>query len=545
MNLIVGSNGVGKSTFLDALTFCLYGKPYRRINKPNLVNSINQKGLLTEVDFTVTENKRSRRYRIVRGIKPNIFEIYENDKLIDQADKTRDQQKFLEENILKVNYRAFIQIVVLGTANYIPFMKLTPQQRREFIENLLDINIFSSMNVILKERLGIIRTLTEKNAQDIRSVQDKISIQEGFVRKLESVTQSVNSEIEELRKEVDKDNQEIVRLSQEIAKLSGKLVDEEKVNRIQERIQEIHDERSEIRAHRRDIEKTNRFFDNNSVCPTCTQDIEQSHVKRIRTKNDDVMRQYEETDTQLVEELDKLSSVFDTIIKTKEQIRSLRERLKNHEEHAKSVEETIDRKKKQREDQHTKEHEKESLKLDQMRLRLDELNIRKETINQKSMTYDVVYDLLKDSGIKSRIISQYVPVINKLINQYLTEMSFHVNFNIDENFDEKILSRYRDEFTYDNFSQGEKLRIDIALLMVWRIIAEMKSSLNTNLLIMDEIFDSSLDSDGLEDFLKILKTVSQTNNIFIISHKVDQLESKFDRTIKVRKQNDYSYMEVL
>ena len=540
LNILVAKNGQGKSSLVDAIVFGLFGKPYRKINKPNLVNSINGKDLLVEIEFTTGD----KTIMVRRGIKPNIFEIFQNGKKLDEKDNTRDQQVFFEDNIIKTNYRTFTQIVILGSSNYVPFMHLSSPARREFIESLLDIDIFSVMNRLLKERSSVLKTLKTKNDSDIHRTEEVIDVQLDMVDKLETRNQS----------EIDKINSDIQDYQNEISEIDKKIdelkpitdIDYQPINDKRETLNEKADRGrgvlSDFKSSLRRTEKNIKFMKDNTDCPTCHQHIEEDfRNESIKDYKKDI-----DKNNNLIEDVKKLNT------KVAEDIKDVDKELKKYNDACNKIESlqsnyaTIQRmvkslsKKKDNVVQDNLTEEKK--KLDSLREKIVVYKEHEELFNNKNELYDAASRLLRDDGIKSLIISQYIPVINKLINRYLEKMNFGVSFTLDENFNEEIKSRYRDKFTYDSFSEGEKQRIDIALLQTWRSVAEMKNSMSTNLLLLDEVFDSSLDGDGMEDYLEILKGVSQKNNIYIISHKLENVAS-FDRVIRVDKTGDFSYID--
>ena len=540
LNILVAKNGQGKSSLVDAIVFGLFGKPYRRINKPNLVNSINGKDLLVEIEFTTGD----KTIMVRRGIKPNIFEIFQNGKKLDEKDNTRDQQVFFEDNIIKTNYRTFTQIVILGSSNYVRFMHLSSPARREFIESLLDIDIFSVMNRLLKERSSVLKTLKTKNDSDIHRTEEVIDVQLDMVDKLETRNQS----------EIDKINSDIQDYQNEISEIDKKIdelkpitdIDYQPINDKRETLNEKADRGrgvlSDFKSSLRRTEKNIKFMKDNTDCPTCHQHIEEDfRNESIKDYKKDIDKH-----NNLIEDVKKLNT------KVAEDIKNVDKELKKYNDACNKIESlqsnyaTIQRmvkslsKKKDNVVQDNLTEEKK--KLDSLREKIVVYKEHEELFNNKNELYDAASRLLRDDGIKSLIISQYIPVINKLINRYLEKMNFGVSFTLDENFNEEIKSRYRDKFTYDSFSEGEKQRIDIALLQTWRSVAEMKNSMSTNLLLLDEVFDSSLDGDGMEDYLEILKGVSQKNNIYIISHKLENVAS-FDRVIRVDKTGDFSYID--
>lgn len=546
-SIIIAKNGSGKSSMFDAIVYALFGKPYRRINKPNLINSINGKGLLTEVEFSINDTGGKKRYKVRRGMKPNIFEIYINDEKLDEADSARDQQKYLEENILKTNFRTFTQIVILGSGNYVPFMHLTSAQRREFIENLLDIDIFSSMNVLLKGRYSVLKELKMMTEQKLSSSKEKIQLQNQLLRRLESQRteeqETVQSEIDELREYLTGEESVKSEIEQEMNLIQEKLSELQGPKKLKNLHDGTQEHMLEAKSEYVRVQKARNFMETNTSCPTCKQDIQDAHRQSFIEKYDEEMakqkRIIEERNEELQSIKTKLQNVESLNKEYFEQQTKLRACEANIEKYKRDIESKQNRQALVKEEDIQEEQEK----LEKLEGELETLQERRKFLLDKNAVYDAAYELLKDNGIKSRIISQYIPIINKLINQYLAEMNFAVTFTLDETFNEQILSRYRDSFTYDNFSNGEKMRIDIALLMVWRNLAEMKNSIHTNILLMDEVFDSSLDEDGVDDFLKILETVTKTNNIFIISHKPG-FDEKFDQLIAVEKHNDFSYLDI-
>ena len=495
---------------------------------------------MVEIEFTTGD----KTIMVRRGIKPNIFEIFQNGKKIDEKDNTRDQQVFFEENIIKTNYRTFTQIVILGSSNYVPFMHLSSSARREFIESLLDIDIFSVMNRLLKERASVLKTLKTKNDSDIHRTEEVIDVQLDMVDKLETRNQSeidkINSDIQDYQNEISGINEKLKELKPIID------TDYQPINEKKEILSGKADKGrsvlSDFKSSLRRTQKNIKFMKDNTDCPTCHQHIEEDfRNESIKDYENDVKKH-----NVLIGDVLKLNE------KVADDIKSVDEELKKYSDACNKMDSlesnyaTIQRmikslsKKKDSVVQDNLTEEKK--KLDSLREKIVVYKEHEELFDNKNELYDAASRLLRDDGIKSLIISQYIPVINKLINRYLEKMNFGVSFTLDENFNEEIKSRYRDKFTYDSFSEGEKQRIDIALLQTWRSVAEMKNSMSTNLLLLDEVFDSSLDGDGMEDYLEILKGVSQKNNIYIISHKLENVAS-FDRVIRVDKVGDFSYID--
>ena len=540
--LIVGENGSGKSTMLDALCFALFGKPFRKINKPNIVNSINQKDAVVELDFDIGKKV----YKIVRGLKPNIFEIYCDGTLLNQEAKSIDYQDYLERNILKINFKSFTQIVILGSASFVPFMQLSASDRRLIIEDLLDIQVFSSMNALAKTRLADIKETIQKNKFQMDLLSEKISMQK---KHIETLKQNKDEKIEIHKESNIKDQQKISQYSEQINLMRSELDDsgaliQEKSNQENKKKKLLSLEGS-IDSNIKKNKKLVSFFEENDKCPTCLQSID-SHFKEEQNKSlEDKRKEYENAMIELETRLTKLDEGLVTLNeqitesqKKQTKINHLHEGiLVLNSEILKRLEEI-----QKLQDLHDSSNEEIKM-LEDLEKKLSE----KEEQNRKEIEersyYEAAAILLKDSGIKTKIIKQYLPVINKLVNKYLSALDFFVNFNLDESFKESIKSRHRDEFSYESFSEGEKQRIDMALMLTWRSVAKLKSSINTNLLILDEIFDSSLDANGTEELIQILHELENTN-LFVISHKSDQLIEKFDQTIKFSKVKNFSRMQV-
>lgn len=540
--LIVGENGSGKSTMLDALCFALFGKPFRKINKPNIVNSINQKDAVVELEFDI--GKKS--YKIVRGLKPNIFEIYCDDSLINQDAKSLDYQEYLEKNILKINFKSFTQIVILGSASFVPFMQLSAADRRLIIEDLLDIQVFSSMNALAKIRLAEIKDTIQKNKFEIDLLSEKKVMQK---RHIETLKQNKDEKIEIHKESNLKDRERISQYSSQIDLLREELVDSN--NLIQEKIE--HESKKKkllslegsIDSNIKKNKKLVSFFEENDKCPTCLQAID-ADFKEMQNKSlEDKRKEY---DKAMIELDSRLQKIDQSLVSLNDQItESQKKQTKiNHlhegilllnSEILKRLQEI-----QKLQDLHDSSNEEVKL-LEELEKKLLEKEEENKNEIEERTYYEAAAVLLKDSGIKTKIIKQYLPVINKLVNKYLSALDFFVNFNLDESFKESIKSRHRDEFSYESFSEGEKQRIDMALMLTWRSVAKIKSSINTNLLILDEIFDSSLDANGTEELIQILHELENTN-LFVISHKSDQLIEKFDQTIKFNKVKNFSRMQV-
>ena len=537
--LIVGENGAGKSTFIEALTFALYGRPFRNINKPQLINSITGKNLVVELEFTVGKKD----YMIRRGVKPTVFEIYQNDNLINQNADIREYQEMLEKQILKLNFKSFSQIVVLGSASYVPFMQLPTQTRRGVVEDLLDIQIFSVMNSLLKEKI-------QTNRQELQDVGYKIDLCE---QKIDMHTKHIGALLANNDELIEQKKAKIVEHQDQIAvhniavdgamslvdDLQQQIADQEKAEQRKTKLVQME---SQLEDRVRKLKKEIEFFHDHDSCPTCkqglTHDFKQEKIQSSQSKSQEVT----EALTKLEDEIIKSGERLSQINETNKQIQKFNETISQNNQQitflnryiadlTKEVEELKEQGNKiTAEVDESGEYEKELTTLSKLKEQLS---------NQRAML-DVSAHLLKDTGIKTKIIKQYVPVMNKLINKYLAAMDFFVDFQLDENFNETIKSRFRDEFSYASFSEGEKMRIDLALMFTWRAIAKLRNSASTNILIMDEVFDSSLDATGTEEFLKILEQLTQDTNTFIISHKGDQLYDRFHSVIKFEKHSNFS-----
>jgi len=537
--LIIGNNGAGKSTILDALCFGLFGKPFRKINKPQLLNSINQQDCIVEVEFSIGK----KQYKVVRGIKPNTFEVYCNGIMVDQDAKAKDYQEHLEKFILKINYKSFTQVVILGSASFVPFMQLSPADRRAIIEDLLDIQIFSSMNGVVKEKMAIIKDISSKNKYEMDLTSEKINFQK---QSIEEHKNRSDEEIAKKRKEIADSVDQIFTLEKNVELiqkhidvLQSKIADQMSVQKKSSKLLQLE---SKLESRIKKIDKEVSFYEEHADCPTCKQGIgEEFRTEQVSTLN--------ETKGEVTT---ALSDINVQIAATSKRIEQIQNGLKHITEHNNEVVKHISTisainkfvTKLQREVEELTSHkdnlEEENAKLKELREELGVLIKKQEELSTEKQYYEFAGNLLKDTGIKTKIIRQYLPIMNKLINKYLTAMDFFVNFNINESFEETIKSRHRDEFGYANFSEGEKMRIDLALLFTWRQIAKLKNSTNTNLLILDEVFDSSLDGVGTEEFLKLIQEMGSDTNIFVISHKGDQLFDKFRSIIRFEKKNNFS-----
>ena len=537
--LIVGENGSGKSTILDALCFSLFSKPFRKINKSQLVNTVNCGDCKVELEFRIGKIE----WKVVRGIKPNVFEIYKNGTLLDQSSATNDQQKWLEQNVLKMNYKSFTQIVVLGSSTFVPFMQLSAPGRRDVIEDILDIRIFSTMNLILKERIKVNKeeVFDVENAMSL--LKDKVTVQKTLIEDLRKQSQSNvshwNENIESLKQQIDKAEEEIELDMREVDSLTFELSEGEDPT---ERIQNLRDFKVKFNSKIKDLRKEIKFFKGNASCPTCHQDIkfdlrdnmvstDEDKVSKLNEALDKIAKEHKLLDKDLTERNEISTLIKESQIKIKQSLSDINWKTKKIKEIEKEIESI-------KTDDGSVDKEKDKLLKIIQQGREKEI-LRKEVINKRE-DLKMVSEFLKDGGVKSSIIRKYLPVMNDLINKYLQKLEFYVNFNLDDMFNETIKSRFRDEFSYASFSEGEKMRIDLALLFTWREIAKLKNSVNTNILILDEIFDSSLDNNGTQDFMKILYNITDGNNVFVISHKGEQIVDKFDNVIEFTKYKNFS-----
>jgi DNA repair exonuclease SbcCD ATPase subunit len=539
--LIIGKNGEGKSTILDALCFSLFGKPFRNVNKGQLVNSINGKGCLVEVEFDIN----GKEYKIIRGIKPNVFEIWCDNEMINQDAASRDYQKILEQQILRLNYKTFTQVVILGSASFVPFMQLSSSQRREVIEDILDIRIFSTMNTLLKEKAQETKDAITRTENDIRSAKDKVENQQTIIK---TITEAKTTAIESIVSKISVNNAEILQtegeielIVSEIDTLKASINDKDNVT---EDIDKAKSIKSKLLQKIETCEHHSEFFNEHDVCPSCNQDIaeeyKQSIVKDLNEKMLDNNTKINELETILTNLQEKLSEINKVVGQITDKNIELSTRNSTITLLNKQIRELEAETQRVKSDTTNIDEEKGKLK----ELAQDALNKigQKNQLMEHRNIEEVANVLLKDTGIKTAIIREYLPAMNKLINKYLNAMDTYIHFELDEAFNEKIKSRFRDEFTYASFSEGEKMRIDLAILFTWRSIAKMKNSVNTNLLLLDEIFDSSLDTAGTDYFLTLMNTLGEHSNIFVISHKGDQLFDKFRSVVKFEKRNDFSVM---
>ena len=539
-NLIIGTNGAGKSTLLDALTFSLFGKPFRKINKPQLVNTVNEKDCRVEVEFSIGNTK----WKVVRGIKPNIFEIFRDDNALNQSAAALDQQKWFEQNVIKMNYKSFTQIVILGSSTFVPFMQLTAANRRDVIEDLLDIRIFSSMNNLMKDKIRQVKEDIKVLDLKKESLIDKVKMQENFIEQIESKSQEdiaiKEKNIGYILNEENNLMNHGERLNEELISLEGKL---EKYSGATEKLRTLGNLKGKISNKVSSITKEHKFFTQNTVCPTCNQDIEETfRINRIKDAQDkakelqsgykeleQAINKEEERERQFTALSKEITTLTHGISQNNIKIAGCQRQVRDLESEIQRITDQLANK--------SSENEKLATFKDNLKTTYDELAQRKDTINY----YDFSYSLLKDGGVKTKIIKKYLPLINQQVNRYLQLMDFYINFSLDEEFNETVQSPIHEDFSYSSFSEGEKMRIDLALLFTWREVARMKNSVNTNLLIMDEVFDSSLDGFGTEEFLKIIRFVIKDANIFVISHK-ESLHDKFADVIRFDKVKGFSRM---
>ena len=539
-NLIIGTNGTGKSTLLDALTFSLFGKPFRKINKPQLVNSVNEKDCVVEVEFSIGNTD----WKVVRGIKPNIFEVHRDGTVLDQSAAALDQQKWFEQNVIKMNYKSFTQIVILGSSTFVPFMQLTAANRRDVIEDLLDIRIFSSMNNLMKDKIRQVKEDIKVLELKKESLNDKVKMQTNFIEQIENKGHEdihikeknigyILNEENNLMNHGERLNEELISLEKKLEKYSGAT----------EKLRTLGNLKGKISNKVATITKEHKFFTQNTVCPTCDQAIEETfRINRINDAQDkakELQSGFKELE-QAINKEEERERQFTTLSK---EITTLTHGISQNnikiagcQRQVRDLESEIQRITEQLANRNT-EHEKLETFKDNLKTTYDELSSKKDTISY----YDFSYSLLKDGGVKSKIIKKYLPLINQQVNRYLQMMDFYINFTLDEEFSETVQSPIHEDFSYASFSEGEKMRIDLALLFTWREVARMKNSVNTNLLIMDEVFDSSLDGFGTEEFIKIIKYVVKDANIFIISHKTG-LEDRFDNVMRFEKVKGFSRM---
>ena len=537
-NLIIGTNGAGKSSMLDALTFVLFNKPFRKINKPQLINTTNERECLVEIEFSVN----SRDYLVRRGIKPNVFDIEVNGNPLHKEADDRANQRILEESILKVNYKSFTQIVILGSSTFVPFMQLTTSNRREVIEDLLDIRIFSAMNNLVKEKLRVMREQSKSLDLKKDNVRDKIGMQENFINELE---ERGNANINANQEKINSLDAEVLAYMKDNSILEENVFkfikEQETVIGAGEKLVKLNNLKGKLSQKVGTITKEHKFFTENTVCPTCTQDIEEefrlNKIVDVQNRAKELQSGYQELETTIKFEQEKerqFNSLSKEITKLNNGISQNNTRVSGCQRQIRDLESEIQRLTQQVANRNT-EHEKLAEFKVTLQNTIEDLSDKRIEMSN----YDFAYSLLKDDGVKTKIIKKYIPFINQQVNRYLQMMDFYINFNLDGEFNETVKSPIHEDFSYASFSEGEKMRIDLALLFTWREVARVKNSVNTNLLIMDEVFDSSLDGFGTEEFLKIIKYVIKGANIFVISHKSD-LHDKFDNVIKFDKIKGFS-----
>ena len=538
-NLIVGTNGAGKSTVLDALTFVLFNRPFRKINKPQLPNSTNEKDCLVEIEFSVN----SREYLVRRGIKPNVFDIEVNGKQLHKEADDRANQKILEENILKVNYKSFTQIVILGSSNFVPFMQLTTVNRREVIEDLLDIRIFSSMNNLIKEKIRQQKEQIKSLDLKKESLKDKVQMQKNFIEQLENRGKdNINSNKKKITNLIAEVDAYMLQNSTTEESIFGYTKEQEEVIGATDKLRKLGNLKGKISQKVSTITKEHKFFTENTVCPTCTQTIEEefrlNRITDAQNSAKELQQGYKDLEEtiKLEEERERqFIALSKEITKLNNDISQNNARISSNQRQVRDLESEIQTLTEQLENKNT-EHEKLEEFQTNLQKVFEDLGTKKEEI----VHYDFAYSLLKDDGVKTKIIKKYLPFINQQVNRYLQMMDFYINFHLDEEFNESIKSPIHENFSYSSFSEGEKMRVDLSLLFTWREVARVKNSVNTNLLIMDEVFDSSLDGFGTDEFLKIIRYVIKDANIFVISHKTG-LEDKFQSVTRFDKKGGFSY----
>jgi len=538
-NILIGSNGNGKSTLIDALTFALFNKAFRKINKNQLINSVNEKECLVEVEFSIN----NRDYLVRRGIKPNIFDIEVNGSALHKESDDRVNQKILEENILKVNYKSFTQIVILGSSTFVPFMQLTTANRREVIEDLLDIRIFSAMNNLLKDKIREQKESIKTLELSRENLKEKVEMQKNFIEELENRGKdNINSnqqKIVKLMNEVDSYSNQNALIEEDVFRYTK---EQEEVIGAAEKLGKLNNLRGKISQKVSVITKEHKFFNENTVCPTCTQTIEEefrlNRIADAQTKAKELQKGFQDLEETIKfeEERERQFIILSKeITKLNHEISQNNTRISLNQRQIRDLESEIQKLTEQLKNRNT-EHEKLEQFKEKLQTTIEDLSVKKEQITY----YDFAHSLLKDDGVKTKIIKKYLPFINQQVNRYLQMMDFYINFHLDEEFNESIQSPIHEDFSYSSFSEGEKAKINLALVFAWREVARIKNSINTNIMIFDEVFDSSLDEFGTDSFLKIIRYVIKDANIFVISHK-DGIQDKFDRVIKFEKKNGFSY----
>ena len=536
MTLIVGKNGAGKSTLIDAITFSLFGKPFKKINKGQLMNTVNEKDLVTEIEFSIGNSE----WKIRRGIKPALFEIYNNGKIINQDAKSTDYQKYLEDKVLKLNFKSFTQIVVLGSASFVPFMQLSANDRRIIIEDILDIGIFSVMKNLLKDRSVMLKEELGEVEYEIKLLQEKIKLHEKHIEELKSKSDTKRKsdldKIEETQREITKLSEEIEEHQDLVMSLMKSITDEKESHKKNSALDKY---KAQINKNLKKLNKDKRFFEEKENCPTCEQDIDETFKKNKLNDVSDDIEEMNDGLGKLETEIENVTNRLGEILECNKKIQAEENEIRSKNTYIKSHNRFITH---LNEELNNKVGDIDEGKISILNNELDSGKESRAQYAEQKRYYDILGAILNDKGIKTRIIRKYLPVINNHVNMYLKDMDFFVNFQLDENFQETIKSRHRDDFSYYSFSEGEKKRIDIALLLTWRYIAAMRNSVNVNLLILDEVFDASLDQAGVDDLMKLFHLLDKTN-LFIISHKLDVLDDKFPAKITVEKHKNFSTME--
>ena len=541
--LIVGHNGAGKSTLLDAMSFALFGKAHRNINKPQLVNTINNKNCLVEIVFSVGKAE----FKITRGLKPQVFEIWKNGNLINQDSKALEYQKILEQNILKLNHKSFHQIVVLGSSSFIPFMQLSAQHRRDVIEDLLDINVFSKMNTLIKEKNAVLKEKAKDIAYQLDLKKNQIDSQKKYIR---DITAMNEEEINVKKGQIKTGEEEINQLILENTELSAYI--EQESGKTEQALKKAHDRKQSLLQYKatfssniKTVVNDAKFYEENDACPTCSQQIAESTrttklaaAKSKAAELQSAIRKADEEAAAVVDDINKYTAAAEIIREKQSAIHGNNRTIQRIQNTIKSLNEDITRLTSRSGDLAGANKDLAEMNADKDRFMEERLKL-----NEEQSYNTVMAEMLKDTGIKTKVIKQYIPIINNLVNKYLQILDFFVHFNLDESFQETIKSRHRDAFTYDSFSEGEKQRIDLALLFTWRMIAKMKNSVATNLLVLDETFDSSLDHDGVENLMKILYSLDDDTNVFVISHKGEILDNKFKNKLEFFKEKNFSKMK--